>query len=696
MLIQSLGTMRSQLDDLQRQLGTGQLSTTYAGLGANRGLAVNLQSQLASMSAYSDTMTMVGVRIDMQQTALSRFTDLQHTVGSETQASFDPDTTGKTTAQRSASAQLDEMIGLLNTKVGDRYLFSGRATNTPATPPSSLIMNGDATHAGFLQIVSERKQADLGANGLGRLVIPAVTSSAASMTGTTAALSADAPAVATGSADLSIPYTSAGGMLTINGTNVTIPAGADVNAVMAAINGAGTGVTATAPGGQLTLTGPDADTAIDLTGTTGSLLTEFGMSAGPAQPTNLLTQGAVSQGQTLTVTVGSNPPLTVTFGTNQSAVPPEVSTLAELNAALGTLTGGTASVNTANGNISITSANTTDPITIGGTANAANFGLTGTSAPPSNVVSLSEEAASSPFGFKLAGVTTTSAGATVSGPTGSPASVSVNLQAQPNPGDSVTFSFNLPDGSTEQLALTATTASPPGTGQFTIGANLAATSANLQTALNSGVSTLAQTSLTAASAIAAGHNFFDIDAGQPPMRVAGPPFTSATALTAGTSSNTVMWYTGEMGTDPARGTAVVQVDDSLTVSYGVRGNEQAFRNAIMQTAVFAAMDYPTSDPNAQARSQSVGDRLYAGLTDNTTGQQRVQDIGTELAYAQTTMQSAKTRQATKQTTLQNLLGNIEQAPQDQVASEILALQTRLQAALQTTATLYKLSIINYL
>ena len=41
--VQSLLDMRSQLDDLQRQLGTGQKADTYAGLGIDRGLAVGLQ-----------------------------------------------------------------------------------------------------------------------------------------------------------------------------------------------------------------------------------------------------------------------------------------------------------------------------------------------------------------------------------------------------------------------------------------------------------------------------------------------------------------------------------------------------------------------------------------------------------------------------------------------------------------------------
>ena len=68
--VQSLGDMRTQFGDLQRQLGTGKKSTTYAGLGIDRGLAVGLRSQLAAMTSYGETVTQVGVRINLQQTAL--------------------------------------------------------------------------------------------------------------------------------------------------------------------------------------------------------------------------------------------------------------------------------------------------------------------------------------------------------------------------------------------------------------------------------------------------------------------------------------------------------------------------------------------------------------------------------------------------------------------------------------------------
>jgi flagellin-like hook-associated protein FlgL len=487
LVVQSLGDMRSQLADLQRQLGTGQKSTTYAGLGIERGLSVGLQAQLSAMTGYADTTSMIGVRISLQQTALSRMDALSSSVKASTLAQFNIDASGQTADQRNARSQLDEFLNLLNTPAGDRYLFSGRAGDKPAAETLDHILNGDGARAGLKQLIAERNQADLGANGLGRLQIPA------------------------------------------------------------------------AAGSQ---------------------------------------------------------------------------------------------------------------------------------------VSISEETPPTVFGMKLASVTPLN-GATVTGPTGSPAGITVNFTSNPNPGDAITFGFNLPDGTSQQLTLTATTNSPPGPGQFTIGALPANTAANIQAALAGAVQKMAATSLSAASAMAAANNFFDVDAGQPPVRVSGPPFSSATALVAGTPANTVTWYTGEMGTDLARGTATAKVDDALTVSYGARANEQAFTSAIKSMAVFAVTTYAPGDPNAADRFADLNERVSGGLT-GTNGQQKISDIEAELAFAQTTMKSASQRQQAKQTVLQNLLQGIQEAPPDQVASEVLALQTRMQASLQTTALLYHLSIVNYL
>ena len=100
-----------------------------------------------------------------------------------------------------------------------------------------------------------------------------------------------------------------------------------------------------------------------------------------------------------------------------------------------------------------------------------------------------------PFGFQLAGVTSNLTGATVAGPSGSPPTISVDLGSNPNAGDTISFDLTLPDGSSQTITLQATTSSPPGANQFTIGASPAATAANLQTALTTAIGNLAQTAL---------------------------------------------------------------------------------------------------------------------------------------------------------------------------------------------------------
>ena len=89
----------------------------------------------------------------------------------------------------------------------------------------------------------------------------------------------------------------------------------------------------------------------------------------------------------------------------------------------------------------------------------------------------------------------------------------------------------------------------------------------------------------------------------------------------------------------------------------------------------------------------MSQRVGSGLA-GANGQQSLQDIQAEFAFAQTTMTDAKERQTERKMMLEDLLQGIEQAPQEEVAAQILALQTRLQASLQTTAMLYQLSIVS--
>ncbi len=324
---------------------------------------------------------------------------------------------------------------------------------------------------------------------------------------------------------------------------------------------------------------------------------------------------------------------------------------------------------------------------LGGVGGHGRLDITG---PTLTSVQVAEDAVS-PFGFKLASVTSTLAGATVTGPAGSPAVASVDLVTNPNDGETIQFRFNLPDGTSESITLTATASATPGPNEFTIAPSSDLTADNLQAALTAAVDKLADTSLTAASAVAASKDFF----GNPPQRVVGPAFSSATALVAGTSTDTVSWYTGENGPDPARGTATARIDPMITVSYGLRANEEGIRWIVQNMAALAAVTFSPTDPNATERASALNQRVGENL-DVPAGMQKVEDIETEIAGAQSALTTATDRHRQTKSALSDLLTQIEGVPTEEVATQILALQTRLQASLQTTSLLYKTSLVNYI
>src|SRR5215471_16792591 len=79
---QSLVSLRSQLDDLQRQLSTGQKVTTYAGVSSQAQLIVGLNSQLDALSSFQDSNNTVNARLALAQTSLTQFDSVAQTVQS--------------------------------------------------------------------------------------------------------------------------------------------------------------------------------------------------------------------------------------------------------------------------------------------------------------------------------------------------------------------------------------------------------------------------------------------------------------------------------------------------------------------------------------------------------------------------------------------------------------------------------------
>lgn len=310
-------------------------------------------------------------------------------------------------------------------------------------------------------------------------------------------------------------------------------------------------------------------------------------------------------------------------------------------------------------------------------------------------VTLSEDG-SHPFGMKLDTATSTLANTTVTGPSGTPASLSVSMSGQPASGDKLSLTMRMPDGTTSKFELTAGTANDTTLKTFQIGATPADTADNLKTMIDGQIQSLAKTELVAASAVQASNEFFDTAGGAAPQRVVGPPFATATALAADTSyANTVQWYKGTNDSSSARADASARVDSTVVVDYGMRANEQAFSWAIRQMAVTASVDVSAGTATDSAVHSAVLQRTKANLG-YPNGTQSIEGVEVEFASASQTATQAGTRHTAMAATYQKVVDGTLNSDQTEVATQLLALQTQMQASYQATSILYKLSLTSYM
>lgn len=327
--------------------------------------------------------------------------------------------------------------------------------------------------------------------------------------------------------------------------------------------------------------------------------------------------------------------------------------------------------------------------------------LTLASAP--STLTLGEDAAGSPFGLKLGAVTSSAAAITAPAPAGAPPATTLTVASQPTAGDTVGFTFTLPDGTTATFTLTARAAgSAAANGTFEIGATTDDTATNLGTALTTSVDTLAHTTLASASAMQASVDFFSGTAANPPQRVAGPPAT-ATGFTPGTAANTVIWYAAGDATGSVRETAPVKVGDGRSVGIGAQADEPAFRTVLASFAALAS-EFPVPvppDPGVFQTDSTAGQR-YAALSGRVSDKlgfatgQSVADVATDMSLASAAMKSAAATSGATRTQVQNTLDKTENADPNETAVNLLQMQTQLQASYQTTSTILKLSIVDYL
>ncbi len=173
-LLRQIANNRTQMDDLQRQISSGKVADTYGGLGSDRSMAVSLRAEKSGIEGYRNTITLVQTRLKVMDAAVGQMRQSASDMSSQMIVSgYEPTDTGQTLAQKQAGARLADTVDILNTEIGGRSLFAGTKTDElPVVPPKEML-DGAGNKAGFRQIMEERRQADIGSDGKGRLSLAA-------------------------------------------------------------------------------------------------------------------------------------------------------------------------------------------------------------------------------------------------------------------------------------------------------------------------------------------------------------------------------------------------------------------------------------------------------------------------------------------------------------------------------------------
>jgi flagellar hook-associated protein 3 FlgL len=124
---------------LTAQASSGLVSSDYAGLGAQAGAALDLSGQLAVNTAQQNQATEAATTATVAQTALGQIQSLVTSFASQLLGPSSGNTTGLPTLVSSAASALQQVASLLNTKVGDVYIFAGQDSRTPPIPNASQI-----------------------------------------------------------------------------------------------------------------------------------------------------------------------------------------------------------------------------------------------------------------------------------------------------------------------------------------------------------------------------------------------------------------------------------------------------------------------------------------------------------------------------------------------------------------------------
>ena len=624
-----ISKMQDRFADLQVQLGTGMKASTLADMGRDLPMSLSVRSRLNKIEGFSANIDTVNLRLSFLDKTMSRFDKIEGEArNSAVQGQYGTNNINMATLPSLSKARLDELVTLLNSDVAGRYLFGGSNTDSAPLPDTNVLLDGQAGKAGFKAIVSERKAADAGIDGRGRL------GSTHAVGTTTVTLAEDG--VHPFGMKVSTVSTTSGAVTVTQPTPGTLPLGDQVGVTFAPgpaaqiSSGHTISMGFTLPDGTETQITLRAVTAAEANGSIDEFVIGADAEATAANFKTALDAKLVEVGTE--ELAGAS-----TFAASQNFFngPGEPVLRVQGNPDFATAT----TLRVADETDTVMWYKGQSPAVSAQGLGRLQIGTAG------DTVTLGERAPSSPnHGFQISSVSAPTASINTTYTAADPSNVAVQFTAVPAAGETVQVTLTEPGGTTTRTVELKAVVGKAGPGQFSIGADVNATAANFAGALNIVVSEAA-------------------------MAAEGNPRQSVTA----------------------------QVDDATRVSYGMEANESGFLRLMRTMASMSVETYPDSDASSKGRFDAMAIRQQSQLSEAHNSEAGSIEILTmELGVARSSLDNSAKRHTDYKAQLDNLLSDVETVSKEDVAMEILALQTRLQASYQVTSMVSKLSLVNFI
>ncbi len=157
--------VKSQLDRLTAQAGSGYVADSYAGLGAAAQTPLSLKPQIAGLAAQQTAIDSVTGQLGVSQTALTQINSIATSLHSQLAALNDVTPTQIDSVAQTARSGLQQVAALLNTTDGSTYVFGGHRQRQRAgarAPRPSCRRSSSSRSAGGVRPGRQRRGGDHG------------------------------------------------------------------------------------------------------------------------------------------------------------------------------------------------------------------------------------------------------------------------------------------------------------------------------------------------------------------------------------------------------------------------------------------------------------------------------------------------------------------------------------------------------